>query len=112
VRHLDKLLRMTDSAKGSRLMLPTVLTLALTILGPLRARENRLNSQSGQLWVWAGRFGPEKGPRWRTARPRCLIQGQVGQEGHTSSDLEQKRAAVNKLEAAVLRKPQPLKRSA
>jgi hypothetical protein len=33
-------------------------------------------------------------------------------EVYTSSDLEQKREAVNKLEAAVLRKPQPLKRSA
>ena len=31
----------------------------------------------------------------------------VSMEVYTSSDLEQKRAAVNKLEAAVLRKPQP-----
>ena len=31
----------------------------------------------------------------------------VSLEVYTSSDLEQKRAAVNKLEAAVLRKPQP-----
>ena len=36
----------------------------------------------------------------------------VSMEVYTSSDLEQKRAAVNKLEAAVLRKLQPLKRSA
>jgi integrase len=36
----------------------------------------------------------------------------VSMDVYTSSDLEQKRAAVNKLEAAVLRKPQPLKRSA
>ena len=31
----------------------------------------------------------------------------VSMEVYTSSDLEQKRAAVKKLEAAVLRKPQP-----
>ena len=31
----------------------------------------------------------------------------VSLEVYTSSDAEQKRAAVNKLEAAVLRKPQP-----
>lgn len=36
----------------------------------------------------------------------------VSMDVYTSSDLEQKRAAVNKLEAAVLRKLQPLKRSA
>jgi len=36
----------------------------------------------------------------------------VSLEVYTSSDLEQKREAVNKLEAVVLRKPQPLKRSA
>jgi len=36
----------------------------------------------------------------------------VSMDVYTSSDLEQKRAAVNKLEAAVLRKPQPLKRTA
>jgi len=36
----------------------------------------------------------------------------VSMDVYTSSDLEQKRAAVNKLEAAVLRKSQPLKRSA
>ena len=35
----------------------------------------------------------------------------VSMEVYTSSDMEQKRAAVNKLEAAVLRKPQ-LERSA
>jgi hypothetical protein len=36
----------------------------------------------------------------------------VSMEVYTSSDLEQKREAVKKLEAAVLRKPQPLKQSA
>jgi integrase len=36
----------------------------------------------------------------------------VSLEVYTSSDREQKRAAVNKLEAAVLRKPQPERRSA
>ena len=36
----------------------------------------------------------------------------VSMDVYTSSDLEQKRAAVNKLEAAVFRKPQPLKRLA
>jgi len=36
----------------------------------------------------------------------------VSLEVYTSSDLEQKREAVNKLEAVLLRKPQPLKRSA
>ena len=36
----------------------------------------------------------------------------VSLEVYTSSDMEQKRAAVNKLEAAVLRKPQPESRSA
>ena len=36
----------------------------------------------------------------------------VSLDVYTSSDLEQKRQAVNKLEAVVLRKPQPLKRSA
>src|ERR1019366_7255097 len=36
----------------------------------------------------------------------------VSLEGYTSSDMEQKRAALKKLEAAVLRKPQPERRSA
>ena len=36
----------------------------------------------------------------------------VSMEVYTSSDLEQKRAAVNKLEAAVLRKPQPQSQAA
>jgi hypothetical protein len=36
----------------------------------------------------------------------------VSMDVYTSSDLEQKWAAVNKLEAAILRKPQPLKQSA
>jgi integrase len=36
----------------------------------------------------------------------------VSMELYTSSDLEQKRAAVNKLEAAVLRKPQPQSQAA
>jgi hypothetical protein len=36
----------------------------------------------------------------------------VSLEVYTSSDLEQKREAVNKLKAVLLRKPQPLKRSA
>lgn len=36
----------------------------------------------------------------------------VSLEVYTSSDMEQKREAVNKLEAVVLRKPQPLKRPA
>jgi len=36
----------------------------------------------------------------------------VSMDVYTSSDMEQKRAAVNKLEAAVLRKPQPERRSA
>jgi hypothetical protein len=33
-------------------------------------------------------------------------------EVYTGSDMEQKRAALKKLEAAVLRKPQPERRSA
>jgi hypothetical protein len=36
----------------------------------------------------------------------------VSMEVYTSSDMEQKREAVRKLEAAVLRKPQPTTRSA
>ncbi len=39
------------------------------------------------------------GPPIRTAQPTTLV--------YTSSDMEQKRAALKKLEAAVLRKPQP-----
>ena len=85
---------------------------------PLDNLWRRTCNRSWRRSAWAGRRSRCLRKTNASLSKKCGVDPKVAadQRGHgigvsmdvyTSSDLEQKRAAVNKLEAAVLRKPQP-----